>query len=412
VTERVVDRLEVVQVHEQDRHRQVGPRQALQRVLDAVAEQRSVREPRDRVVERLVRQLLLECLALRDVPRVEDDPLHVGVVHQVGPEGLDVEPEIVAVPHPGLDQLRRRSPLPDGRREELQDLGLVVGMDEAGELGPLQLRGVVAEHAFHRRAHVAHGRVDVDHHDDVGGVLDERAEAGLRLLAEQVLGQGGTVQRQRHLRGQSLQRVLVRARQDGLTPDHQEASELILHEQRAAEQAGGLLGEPQRAGELGLVQRHLVRTMAPEPVSLPLRQEREGDRVADDPFVASGRGDHAERIAFAVAREDPDHGALARDRARRLEGGRVDPFTVRRRDERGTGPAERALSDGGLLLFADQAGDPDDDQEEQRRGRADQDREVAAQVSEVLDHHHAGREKRREREQPEPTPRQAWLNVR
>ena len=64
VAERVVDRLEVVEVHEQHRHRAAVARLALERVFDAVLEQRAVREPGDRVVERLVRELLLERLAL------------------------------------------------------------------------------------------------------------------------------------------------------------------------------------------------------------------------------------------------------------------------------------------------------------------------------------------------------------
>ena len=110
MAQRIVDRLEVVEVHEQDRHRQVVARQALQRVLDAVAEQRAVGEPGDRVVEGLVRELLLEGFALRDVPGVEDDPLHVGIVHQVGAERLDVEPEVVSMPHPRLDERRGRTP--------------------------------------------------------------------------------------------------------------------------------------------------------------------------------------------------------------------------------------------------------------------------------------------------------------
>ena len=45
VTERVVDRLEVVQVHEQDGDREVVARLPLDHVLDAVLEQRPVRRP-------------------------------------------------------------------------------------------------------------------------------------------------------------------------------------------------------------------------------------------------------------------------------------------------------------------------------------------------------------------------------
>ena len=139
VAERVVDRLEVVQVHEQDRDREVVPRLPLDHVLDAVLEQRPVREPRDRVVERLVLELLLERLALGDVTGVQDDAPHVLVVQQVRPQGLDVQPEVVAVLHPELGQARMGVALASARGEELQDAGSVVGVDQDRELRALEL---------------------------------------------------------------------------------------------------------------------------------------------------------------------------------------------------------------------------------------------------------------------------------
>ncbi len=100
MTEGVVDRLEVVQVHEQHGDGVGVAGQALQRMLHAISEERPVGEPGDRVVEGLMRELLLEGLALGDVSRVEDDSLHVGIVHQIRAERLDVQPEVVAMPHP------------------------------------------------------------------------------------------------------------------------------------------------------------------------------------------------------------------------------------------------------------------------------------------------------------------------
>ena len=97
VAERVVDRLEVVEVHEQHRNGIAAARLALERVLDAVLEQRAVGEAGDGVVERLVRELLLERLPLGDVADVEHDAAHVLVVQQVRAHGLGVEPEIVLV---------------------------------------------------------------------------------------------------------------------------------------------------------------------------------------------------------------------------------------------------------------------------------------------------------------------------
>ncbi len=60
MAERVVDALEVVEVEEEDGHlraRQLAAKD--ERVLDAVREERTVREPRQCVVERLVAELLL-----------------------------------------------------------------------------------------------------------------------------------------------------------------------------------------------------------------------------------------------------------------------------------------------------------------------------------------------------------------
>ena len=82
VTEGVVDRLEVVEVHEQDRDRLVLPHLTLQGVRDTVVEQRPVREGRHGIVEGLVGELLLELLALGDVTGVQHDAAHVRVVQQ------------------------------------------------------------------------------------------------------------------------------------------------------------------------------------------------------------------------------------------------------------------------------------------------------------------------------------------
>ena len=66
MAEAVVDRLEVVEVDEQDGQPAAAPRCGSdERVLEAVDEQRPVGEPGQRVVERLVAELVLERLAGR-----------------------------------------------------------------------------------------------------------------------------------------------------------------------------------------------------------------------------------------------------------------------------------------------------------------------------------------------------------
>ena len=60
-------------------------------MLDAVAEQHPVREARELIVKRPMRELSLELLALAHVSHVHDDPANVGAIEQVGARCLDLE---------------------------------------------------------------------------------------------------------------------------------------------------------------------------------------------------------------------------------------------------------------------------------------------------------------------------------
>ena len=111
-----------------------------ERVDDAVAEQRSVRQSRDRVVEGLVGELLLERLALGDVTRVQHDALDVRVVQQARPERLDEQVGTVGVPDTELHQ-SGASLAVTARREERHDTRAIVGMHEVDEARALQLEG-------------------------------------------------------------------------------------------------------------------------------------------------------------------------------------------------------------------------------------------------------------------------------
>src|SRR5439155_9936461 len=97
VPEAVVDRLEVVQVEEHDGEAGALAPAASERVANPLDEQRPVGEPGDRVVERLVRELLLECAALADVTAVEHDAADVLVLGEVGVEDLELADVLVAV---------------------------------------------------------------------------------------------------------------------------------------------------------------------------------------------------------------------------------------------------------------------------------------------------------------------------
>ena len=234
VTEGVVDRLEVVEVHEQHGDRLVLPRLTLEGVRDAVVEQRPVRERRHRVVEGLVGELLLELLALGHVAGVQHDALHVRVVQQVRAQRLGVHVLAVAAPDAELDEAGVPLGIAD-RRQELQHPGHVVGVDQVGEPRALDCARVEAEHPSRRRARVGHGRVGVDHADHVGRVAHERGEARLALLDQQVLGERGGLEREGDLRRQRAQGVGDRARHLlGGRHDHQ-AVQLVPDEQRGDE---------------------------------------------------------------------------------------------------------------------------------------------------------------------------------
>ena len=97
VPEAVVDRLEVVEVDEDDGDRETAALHAGERVLNAVGEERAIRKTRDRVVERLMRQLVLERLLLADVAAVEDDAADVLLLKKVGLLYLELQPRAVPV---------------------------------------------------------------------------------------------------------------------------------------------------------------------------------------------------------------------------------------------------------------------------------------------------------------------------
>ena len=105
MAETVVDGLEVVEVDEDDADRRASAPRALDRMLDAVCEESAVRELGDGIVERLVRELLLERLALADISAVQDDAAHMLVLEQVCVLHLELEPGSVAMLERALDDV-------------------------------------------------------------------------------------------------------------------------------------------------------------------------------------------------------------------------------------------------------------------------------------------------------------------
>ena len=103
-------------------------RGARERVLDPVGEQRAVRQAGQRVMERLVRELLLECRAFAGVAAVEHDAADVLVVAEVGRDDLEFEGAAVAMNQRAVERLRARAAVVC----RLQDLAqaLAVGCHE------------------------------------------------------------------------------------------------------------------------------------------------------------------------------------------------------------------------------------------------------------------------------------------
>ena len=132
VAQAVVHGLEVVEVEEQHRHRRAAPLRQRQRVAHPVAEQRPVGEPGERVVERLVDELLLQPPPLAHVAGVEHDALHGRVAQQVGRQDLGVEPGAVRLAEAPLDRAgdaRRQRRVAEERGGALP----VLGVEQVGQ---------------------------------------------------------------------------------------------------------------------------------------------------------------------------------------------------------------------------------------------------------------------------------------
>jgi hypothetical protein len=158
-------------------------------------------------VERLMRQLGLERLALADVTRVEEDAADVRVVDEVREEDLELAGFAVARGERALE--RQRLLAGGGRRDAACEALAIAGDGQAVEARPHELLGRIAEDARARRALIAHRRVRLQHGDEVARVAHQRSEARLAAAAVHLLLQHGAVERERDLAGQRAQRRLL-----------------------------------------------------------------------------------------------------------------------------------------------------------------------------------------------------------
>ena len=200
VPEAVVDRLEVVHVHEEHGDA-FGAAAALQAVLDAVGEQSAVGEAGQRIMECLVGELPLECLLVGDVAVVDDDSADHRIVQHVLAGRLERPPRAVGMARPQLDGAQRI-----GRAGQVaKDAGYqrdIIGVHPIGDTLTWAIDGLVAEDALDGRGLVEHLAIDTDHHHDVRGVLDQAPEsllAPLELHHQPALAIGGFGRHADHL---------------------------------------------------------------------------------------------------------------------------------------------------------------------------------------------------------------------
>ena len=114
-------------------------------------------------------------------------PSDRGVAGEVGRQDLGVQPGAVGLAEAPLDRTGDARG-PHRVLEERRGPVAVVGVEQGHQRTAHHLGGVVAEHPVGRGAHEAHRPVGAGHDDDVGRVLDQRAEPGL-VLPHRGLGQ-------------------------------------------------------------------------------------------------------------------------------------------------------------------------------------------------------------------------------
>jgi hypothetical protein len=179
MAERVVDRLEVVEVDGQHGERRSRPARPAQGMLEAVGEQGAIGQARERIVEGLMGEGSLELHLRRDVAGVQDPALARCADRQAGHRGLGVD-RVAAVPERDLHlDHHGRAPLLRGRAHRGADGVAVAAREELEDPRADEPLGVPAQHPADRLALPADDQIAVDERRHVAGVLDEHAEVRL-----------------------------------------------------------------------------------------------------------------------------------------------------------------------------------------------------------------------------------------
>jgi hypothetical protein len=186
-----------------------------------------------------------------DLAGVEDRAGHGGIALQLRDGGLEPARAALGVEEAELEGACRPPGVP-GLLDEREQARPVVGVEQRDQLGRLAGQVAVPQQALGGRAHERHPAV-LDHDHDVGGVLDERPEAGLAAATVQVGGQRGRLEGQRHVGGERLQGVDHELAGLGGHHEHERTSQLVLahegrHHHRRPGSAHGHVREQHRLG--------------------------------------------------------------------------------------------------------------------------------------------------------------------
>ena len=377
VAELVVDPLEAVEVDEQDRDRVVlAGREGVGHVL---LELGAVGQLGERVVQRLVGQLVVQGGQLGDVMHAHHQPAHAGVGALVADDQLARDVGAVGAADAGVQALAAAGHRGGGDHGRL-DPGRVVGVGQLDRLRPEQVVRGEAEHARRRGADVDQPAGTVDDRDEVAGVGHQRLAALLPALAGPV---GPVVQhdRQDGPGQQAAEQQQLGGVRLAACRGVEGVGRLLLQQGPAADRLGGVgdhpglavpfeVGEPGRGRPVGhrrrgwrrrADQRRVVRrddragpvddhvghaAVAPQlgavglQVALGRAEERDQDRLGPGLVVEDGHGDgHDGR---AVDEHHRRHAGVAAQqrRAQRGEAGVVrgrDPGRARHLGQRPAG---------------------------------------------------------------------------
>ena len=185
VPQGVVDHLETVEVEEQDGDGADRSRAARERVLDAVAEEGAVGELGQRVVERLVAQLLLERGPRGHIER-EGDERRTPVELLVPPADLDVDDPSI------LEQVPRPPVEGQPRPNEVEQLHAPLAILHRLEVDERHREELLPRVAVELDRRIVDGEVtagaQVPHPHGMGIALEEQPEALLALAQRVRLG--------------------------------------------------------------------------------------------------------------------------------------------------------------------------------------------------------------------------------